>query len=110
MEGKPRDRSMGLVLASVPVQALMMVGTIGLLMGGASTSHVQTVQVVPANGSYSRIIMVPIEACPLGGQPDTSGVPSPVLPPDAIAPPAASAIACPNPAFYYVQHPSANLT
>lgn len=38
MDAKPRDTSMRLVLASVPVQALIMVGAAGLLIGGSSTS------------------------------------------------------------------------
>jgi hypothetical protein len=38
MDGKQRDTSMRLVLASVPVQALMMIGAAALVMGTASTS------------------------------------------------------------------------
>ncbi len=88
----------------------MMVGTFGLLLGGASTSHMQTVQVVPVNGSYSQVIMIPIETCQAGqyafGYPASAWPSDPKNGPDAQP----AAIACPNPDFYYGQDPSANVT
>jgi hypothetical protein len=98
MDAKPRDTSMRLVLASVPVQALIMVATFGFLIGGgASTSHVQPAQFGPGTGT-SRIVMVPVEACQAGGQPDGSAVPSP------------DALACPNGDFFFSQDPWGNVT
>jgi hypothetical protein len=69
MDGKHRDTSMRLVLASVPLQALMMVGAAGLLFGGASASPSpgQDIQVYmqpgPGGGPATGIV-VPVEACP----------------------------------------------
>jgi hypothetical protein len=69
MDGKHRDTSMRLVLASVPLQALMMVGAAGLLFGGASTSPApgQDIQVYvqpgPGGGPATGIVL-PVEACP----------------------------------------------
>jgi hypothetical protein len=54
MDAKPRDTSMRLVLASVPVQALIMVGAAGLLIGGSSAS--------PAPGGQVWVKPVPAVA------------------------------------------------
>jgi hypothetical protein len=71
MDGKHRDTSMRLVLASVPLQALMMVGAAALVFGGASASPVQNVQISvqpgPAGGPVSRIAVVPLEGCQASG-------------------------------------------
>jgi hypothetical protein len=71
MDGKNRDTSMRLVLASVPLQALMMVGAAGLLFGGASASPAQeiqiTVQPAPAGGPASGFTVVPLEGCQADG-------------------------------------------
>ena len=84
MDGKHRDTSMRLVLASVPLQALMMVGAAALVFGGAPASSVQNVQ--------------PLEGCPTSGYAPAfhaSDWPSP----DAADP----ALACTSPDFYYGQ-------
>jgi len=71
MDGNHRDTSMRLVLASVPLQALMMVGAAALAFGGASGSTEQNVQVNvqpgPAGGPISRISVVPLEGCQASG-------------------------------------------
>jgi len=89
MDGKPRDTSMRLVLASVPVQALIMVSAAGLLIGGSSTS--------PAPGGQVFLKPAPAVApdgpvkCAQVLDPDSLKVRSP-----ACACPAASAIYWPG--------------
>src|SRR5438045_787185 len=84
MDGMHRDTSMRLVLASVPLQALMMVGAAGLLFGGMSSAPAQNVQVnmqfAPAGSPDSRVaVLVPLEGCqPSGYRSDgsSSGAPA----------------------------------
>jgi hypothetical protein len=81
MDGTHRDTSMRLVLASVPLQALMMVGAAGLLFGGVSSAPAQNVQVnmqFGPPGSPVSGVVVPLEGCqPDGYNPDGS---DPALP------------------------------
>ncbi len=76
MDGTHRDTSMRLVLASVPLQALMMIGAAGLLFGGMSSAPAQdgqvNVQFGPPGGPGSRVsFVVPLEGCqPSGYNPD----------------------------------------
>jgi hypothetical protein len=78
MDGTHRDTSMRLVLASVPLQALMMLGAAGLLFGGMSSAPAQNgqvnVQFGPPGGPGSRYaVMVPLEGCqPARYNPDLS--------------------------------------
>jgi hypothetical protein len=76
MDGTHRDTSMRLVLASVPLQALMMVAAAGLLFGGMSSAPAQNVQVnmqFGPPGSPVSDVVVPLEGCqPSGYQPDGS--------------------------------------
>jgi hypothetical protein len=89
MDGKHRDTSMRLVLASVPLQALMMVGAAALVFGGASASPVQNVQINvqpgPAGGPISRIAVVPLEGCQASGYGPAFPVPGD-LSPSALTP------------------------
>jgi hypothetical protein len=93
MDARPRDTSIRLVLASVPVQALIMVATFGFLVGGSSTSQVDQYQVIPGPGT-GPVVMVPVETCHIG---------KPAMFPDGSAAPdlAPAAFACANRAFYY---------
>lgn len=103
MDGKHRDTSMRLVLASVPLQALMMVGAAGLVFGGMSSAPVQNVRVNmlppgPAGGPVS--VMVPWQGCqPSGYNPDGLFPGAPVASgssPSAFTP----AAGCLDPYFY----------
>jgi hypothetical protein len=103
MDGTHRDTSMRLVLASVPLQALMMVGAAGLLFGGVSSAPAQNVQVnmqFSPPGSPVSGVVVPLEGCQPGSyNPDGSDPALPVtngLAPSALGPGAG----CLNPYFY----------
>jgi hypothetical protein len=94
MDGTHRDTSMRLVLASVPLQALMMVGAAGLVFGGMSSAPVQDIQVNvqpgPAGAPVSGVVVVPFEGCPASG-----------YAPDGSSPSAFTSVAgCLNPYFY----------
>lgn len=68
MDGTHRDTSMRLVLASVPLQALMMVGAAGLVFGGMSSAPVQDIQVnVQPGPPVSGYVVVPLEGCQASG-------------------------------------------
>jgi hypothetical protein len=97
MDARPRDTTMRLVLASVPVQALIMVATFGFLAGGgAPTSNVQPAQVGPGTGTW-QFVTVPDNECLAGG-------------PDGAAVPARHAFACQGGDFYFGQYPSGSVT
>jgi hypothetical protein len=105
MDGTHRDTSMRLVLASVPLQALMMVGAAGLLFGGMSSAPAQNVQVNmqfgPPGGSDSRVaVVVPLEGCqPSGYNPDGSNPGDPVA--NGFSPSALGSVAgCVDSYFY----------
>jgi hypothetical protein len=99
MDGTHRDTSMRLVLASVPLQALMMLAAAGLVLGGVSSSPVQNVQISvqpgPVGGPVSRASVIPLEGCQASGY--DPGFPVSADPAPSAYTPAAG---CVDPYFY----------